>query len=404
MYYIVVSGFGSSASGSFGLNYNYRCTNNCPSASPSISITSSPTPTQTIPSPSSTPSAGFCPQPVILGNSPPYGLAANQTTVGGQAVVVGSNMCGQGFTMGSTEQALFSFTVPNGVTSGTLYIDTCTGGTPWDSVITVTAGDRYAATCPSNNVLTCIAANDDAPSQCGSMYWFRSAVQVSLPVGTNTNAFMIAVAPRAGQTGGTFNLNYTFTPGVCSGGSPCPTYSQTPTHTPQSAAPTPSPVSATATPAPLSPASVPGLLVWLRPLDLSTATCISVNATTNITSFYWPNYLPDQRLAGRNQPGPSAIANPPSLVRGGFLGANSNLQVVKFTASSGGVDNGATIYSPVDLSAPGQAFTIMFVAALNDSAGSSARGNFFTQANQSQSFNTFALGWSDGTADVVAVS
>jgi hypothetical protein len=143
------------------------------------------------------------------------------------------------------------------------------------------------------------------------------------------------------------------------------------------------------------------MILWLRPQDLSPATSIHVNATTNITSFVWPNYQPDQSLSARNQPGSTASSNYPSIIP---YRTGSSLNVARFTASSGGVDNGATIYSPVDLSAPGQAFTIMFMAALNDSVGSSARGNFFTQANQSQSFNTFALGWADGTADVVAVS
>lgn len=242
LYFITVTGY-NTASGPFLLSYNWTCTSNCPpspSPTPTATMSGTLTAAPTVFSPTPSVSAGYCFAPVPLA-----GTSGNVSVLPVVTSSVQTQYCGLGF--GLSPWSYYQITLPAG--PGVLYVDTCTGGQTYDSVLAVITGTSNP--CLPNGA-TCVAGDDDAPNGlCGTTNFKRSWLYVNQGPGWPQTTYIVIVGGFfTTTTTSAFRLNYTYVSGVCNG--PCPSATPTPTSTRLSATPTVSPVSPTSADATLS--------------------------------------------------------------------------------------------------------------------------------------------------------
>jgi hypothetical protein len=381
LYFFIVTGLGS-ASGNFTMNFNWFCTGGCP-ASPSLTpsftptVTTTPSTTWLPPSPSG--SYGFCPPSIPLVNS------TTSSTTSSASIHLHATYCDISF--GSSPQMFYTYTAP--ANTGAVYVDVCGGGGALpnsDTVLAVVAGSGNPCDVQSN---MCIAANDDDQNTCGAARFKRSALAFSLPTGPGLQTFSIIVSGFYTTPSVDFTLNVTYSPN-CLGGV-CPSGTPTATSTPQSATASVSPVSPSSSPQALSPATLPGLLMWLRPDELSTAT------QAGPTNFTWTSYVNPQYSAVA-QDGASNLPTPSVLT-----GALNGFAAVQFLA--GGATGPQQLVSALDLSTQDNGYTIFMLVALNSSSGTRSYGTPLSQRGPNvNGAPTFALGTYNGYDNVAVVS
>jgi hypothetical protein len=343
------------------------------------------TPPMTPFSPSPSISQGYCPPPTTLTLAASGVSSAVTVNTTSSPSKVQGNFCGYAFGgAAAIPQQYYLVTMPAG--AGTLYVDTCTGGPQYDTVVAVLTG----TTNPCLTALEwCVAANDDAPPSVATCAYRRSWLYVNQGGSSPATDYVILVSGWT-SPGAAFTLNYTYVGGSCVGG--CPSNSPTPSSTMVSATPSNTPVSATNTPAALSPATLPGLALWLRPGQALNRLLPANFALTPNATWQWDSYVNADTVSA--VPNPANPNNRPTPTANQLAGAAGMV----FSAASQ-----SELVSAVDLSSG--AYTIFMLISMNTTTltGGRSYGTVLTQVAATDI--PFAMGFSSaGYMDTATVT